>query len=239
VLARCSQILLLASVAILAITFSFVFQELRPEYLQPVLGEGFGKVWQVIFPVTVTFPYGETIVFGMVWYAVGKGRARSALWAVAVSGLILAALAALETGTLGDHLVRTSFFPLLEMTREVDVSYLFNRMDPMAALLLNLGGFIKVSVCAYAATQGLAHWLGLREYRPLVPPMGVLLASLCLAIGRSHQEHIFIGLKIVPYYMHVPLQIIVPSALLILAETKRWMGRRNPPAQASQRDRTW
>lgn len=39
------------------------------------------------------------------------------------------------------------------------------------------GIFVKVTVLYHAGVLGLAQWLGLSDYRPLILPMGALLTA--------------------------------------------------------------
>lgn len=239
VLARCAEALLPLVMAILLFTFLLLVPEVQLANLRPVLGGGFGKVWQAAFPVTVTVPFGEAVVFGMVWPATESQRNVATLWAVAVTGLTLTWLSAMETAILGDHLVATSHFPLLEMVRQVTASEFLDRIDAVAVLMMTLGGFMKIAVFTYAAVLGVSQWVGLKDHRPLVLPMGSIIAALSLAIAQNYPEHIQIGLQLVPVVMHIPLQILLPFLLLVLAELRRWATGRGDSPERSQGDGTW
>ena len=225
VLARVSEVLLPLGVLPLLSVVLLVLPRIRAENLLPVLGNGPGPVLAASFPLGVTVPFGETVVFLMLWSNEGKERARGAVRAIIIAGLMLTYLNLLGAAVLGSHLARTSPFPLLEVVRQISVAEVVDRIDVMAALVMTLGGFTRVAVYLYGATVGLAQWLGVADYRPLVLPVATIVMALTITIAQSYPEHVLVGLRLVPSLLHVPFQIAIPSLLLLVVLIKRWAGK--------------
>jgi spore germination protein KB len=225
VLARVAELLLPMGLIPLLVVTLLVLPRVRAERLLPLLGPGLKPLLLAAFPYTVTVPYGEAVVFLMLWASVPRHRSGAALRGTALAGLALTYLAVINTGTLGSHLVKTSQFPLLEMVRQVSVSDVLDRIDAVVALTITLGGFMKVAVFYWAAATGLAQWLGLREHRPLILPLLTIAAPLALGMAESYPEHIKVGLRMVPFLLHLPLQILVPVLLLLIAWLKQVAAR--------------
>jgi spore germination protein KB len=220
VLARTSEALLPIGMLPVLVATVLVMPRLKAENLLPVLGPGIKPILLAAFPYTVTVPYGEAVVFLMVWASVAGRLNRSALRGTVLAGLFLTYLSLINTGTLGAHLLKTSQFPLMEMVRQVAVTDVIDRLDAVAVLAMSLGGFMKVAVFYWGAAVGLAQWFGLSDYRPLVLPLLTIVGPLSLAGAANYTEHIRVGLKMVPFLLHLPLQIFIPVLLLVTAQVR-------------------
>lgn len=53
-----------------------------------------------------------------------------------------------------------------------------------------------------------------------------MVLLLSIAIASNYPEHIKEGLKIVTIYMHVPLQIVIPLCLLLVAAIRHRIFKR-------------
>ncbi len=69
----------------------------------------------------------------------------------------------------------------------------------------------------YAGVIGAADLFQIKEYQRLVYPLGISVLLLSIAIASNFAEHIKEGLQIVTIYMHIPLQIVIPFLLLLVA----------------------
>jgi spore germination protein KB len=81
------------------------------------------------------------------------------------------------------------------------------------------GIIVKVSVFFYGGLIGLEQ-LFKRPYRQFVWPMSLLIAFFSIVISKHFAEHIAEGIKIVPLYMHMPLQIGIPTMLFLILSIK-------------------
>lgn len=232
VLGRAAQVLLPVAFGIVLLGTIFVTASFDLARLQPLLADGIWPVWQAAFPLTLTVPYGELILFGLVFPQVSGSYRKHAFGATLFAGLVLAYLSLIEMGVLGRHLLQTSQFPLLDLFRQIAVGDLLDRLDALIVLVMGVGGFMKVALFLYGTACGTAHWLGLKDYRPLVYPLAALTMALSFSAAGSYAEHIQIGLRRVPYLMHIPLQIVVPLLLLVVWQVRRWIGGRPTPSQS-------
>lgn len=73
----------------------------------------------------------------------------------------------------------------------------------------------------YGAAMGAAQLFKLKSYRAMVVPFGVIVVPLSLMIATSYMEHVEIGLKKVPLFLHIPLQIVIPVILLAIATIRK------------------
>jgi spore germination protein KB len=186
--------------------------------LQPVLEKGWQRVLKVVFTETLYVPFGEMIVFTMLFPYMNNPEKmkQAAITGMVLSGLNLAIIMMINVAVLGADVVARSAFPLLDTIRRIRVANFLERLDVLFMIALIIGGFFKISVFFYAAVIGTANLFRIQNYRRLVYPLGLMVLLLSIAIASNYPEHITEGLKIVTLYMHIPLQIIVPLCLLLI-----------------------
>ncbi|NLY50976.1 MAG: GerAB/ArcD/ProY family transporter [Firmicutes bacterium] len=99
-------------------------------------------------------------------------------------GLLLMLSATLDSAVLSIDTVRSSF-TTLSMLREVNVGDFLTRVEVVGIFTWTLGGFLKLSLCYWVLSLGLAEFLGLPDYRSLVFPLGIIMVSLSILLFES------------------------------------------------------
>ncbi|GGE29172.1 spore germination protein KB [Marinithermofilum abyssi] len=200
-----------------------LFGEVKPEQLQPVLENGWRPVFQTVFPLMLTFPYGEMIAFTMMLpFCRNQPRknVKTALWGILVSGLVLTVTVILDIVVSGVDISARSSFPYLITISQVEVGTFLQRLDVVTILVLIMGGFFKIGVFLHAAVVGAADLFGVHNPRKFLLPFATVVLVTFLTMAESLMEHIQIGLQIVPKYVHLPLQLGIPLLLLIVDGVK-------------------
>lgn len=187
--------------------------------LQPILEEGWKRVFKVVFTQTLYVPFGEMIVFAMLFPYIDQPKKTKIVgWlAMFLSGINLASMMAINIAVLGSETVSRSTFPLLNTIREIRVANFLERLDVLFMIALVIGGFFKISIFFYAGVIGTADLFRVKEHQRLVYPLGISVLLLSIAIASNFSEHIKEGLNIVTLYMHIPLQVGIPLLLLLFA----------------------
>jgi spore germination protein KB len=195
--------------------------------IEPILPEGFGRVFEAIFPDLIGFPFGEAIVLTMVMASTHKFHhvAKVSMGAVITTGLLLAVIKIFKLAVLGANISGRSAFPLLAAGREISFAQFIERVDPIIIFVMMLGIFIKVSLFFFGGLKGLEYVFNI-PYRYFTLPIGMMIAVLSILISANYAEHIEEGIRFVPLYMHMPLQIGIPGllALLVLWKKKQAKG---------------
>jgi spore germination protein KB len=57
----------------------------------------------------------------------------------------------------------------------------------------------------------------LKNHQQIILPAGVILTFLSMMIASNFAEHIEEGQKITSYYIHIPLHIIIPLFMMVVA----------------------
>ncbi|MGM0834830.1 MAG: GerAB/ArcD/ProY family transporter [Bacillota bacterium] len=190
--------------------------------LQPVLEDGIGPVLKTALPTLVTVPYGELIVLLMILPQVQSSikLKKVGIYAILLGGGILLLFTIMNIGVLGQDGLSRSSFPLLTSVARINIANFIQRIEFVVLFLLVLLGFIKIFVFTYCAILGSSDLFRMKK-NTLIYPITFLVILSSVFIATTHSEHINEGLKLVPYYLHLPLQLYIPLLLLIVAWVKK------------------
>lgn len=231
VLARSGELLFVLIFIVAIVGFILVLASglIDPGNLKPVLEERISSVLKVTLTETLYFPFGETVVFAMLLpYLNHPFKARKiGLLAIGLSGVILASVMAINISVLGVSLTSRSQFPLLTTIQMIQVAEFLERLDIFFMLTLVVAGFFKISILLYAVVTGTANLFQIENPSRLAYPIGLVILILSVTIASNFAEHLQEGLQLVPVFLHIPFQIVIPLFLLILAffKTKRKQGQ--------------
>lgn len=232
-MARTGEILFVV-VLILAVT-SFILLVLNGSIdtrnLQPLFEEGTVTVLKAMGE-SVFFPFGEIVVFTMIYpYLNQLNKAkRVGIYALLVSGLVLSVTMAVNLSVLGFSLLSRSQFPLLSTIQTIEIAEFIERLDVFFMIGVVIGGFFKVTIFVYVAIMGAASLFKVKESSHLVFPLGFITLFLSVGIASNFPEHIREGLNIVPFYLHLPFQVIFPLLLLVSAVLVNRKKQKKQPA---------
>jgi len=223
-LARCSQILLPLSLITLVINTLLVIPQMHPETLLPVSDFTFSQLFQATLQ-SGSFPYGETVAFLMIISFVRPGTKKMPLfiWGFVITALLSAILVARNIAVLGsirDHFI----FPNIEAIRMVNVADVITRVEAIVAINFMSMGFLKVAVLLYGCSLGSAQLLNLKTYRPLVLPLGLLMAALSLMVSSNTPRLVEFAQKTWPIYS-LPFELGLPLLVWLVALL---MGKKAP-----------
>jgi spore germination protein KB len=200
----------------------FLSEEMEFSNLSPLLGDGFKPILKAVFPSLIGFPFGELVAFTMLIPKVADIKKAKTVGMIAVflSGLLLLYTTVIQIVTLGEEIRNRSNFPMLSAAREISLLNFIERVDLVIVFIVMFGIIVKVSVFFYAGLMGIEQLFKL-PYRQFVFPMSTLIAFFSIVISRNFAEHIEEGLKIVPLYLHMPLQFGIPILILFILLFKK------------------
>ncbi|WP_134704869.1 GerAB/ArcD/ProY family transporter [Ammoniphilus sp. YIM 78166] len=224
-IARTGEILVVVIITygVLGISFLFLSDAVRSENLLPILENGWKPVLTTAFPLTLTFPFGEMVVFAMLlpYLNQPKRGMKIGLSAMTLSGLVLTVTVAIDIAVLGTYFATTSTFPLLHAAQKINVGGFIQRLDPIVISTLIIGGFFKIAVFFYAAAAGVADLFKVRKRDPMIFSIGIVILIASIQIAGNLPEHLEIGLEKVPIYLHLPFQVGIPLLLLIVTGIRK------------------
>ncbi|PLS04282.1 GerAB/ArcD/ProY family transporter [Neobacillus cucumis] len=225
--ARSSVILCVFTCVIILILM--VFGYLSPYFefsqLTPVFRTSLKDVLSSVFPTGFTVPYGELIVFTMLFpYANDKKALRKyAFFSVCITGVLLLLAGEMILGLLNSETVNMYVFPFVKALELTSLLEFLPHIETFAVILNLIGGFVKITIFLYGGLMILAHLF------PKTKPNGRIFISAILTfiftfvLSKNIIQHLFIGLDIVPLYLHIPLQFIIPLILVICLLIKKYI----------------
>lgn len=191
-----------------------------PLHLFPILEYGLKPVWYYSFPTITTVPYGELVVF-LVYLPLVRGRPQKTMIAATITGgLILILTAFMAVLVIGAANLADSTLPYYTMVRAITFGDVLQRMDGFIVPMLAFCAYAKACTFLIGSGYGIAHFMSCRRPASLCLPMGLMAAAWGTTMAQSWGQHLVIGLEIVPYALHIPLQVILPLLLWLFAEAR-------------------
>jgi spore germination protein KB len=187
--------------------------------IQPILENGWMPVLKVTLGQTLTFPFGEMVVFTMILpFLNDRKKAKLVcIGGIVLSGINIAITALINVATLGVDLYARSPFPLLSTVGKIQLGNFIERLDVFFMIYLMIGGFFKIAIFFYAAVLGTSDIFHFESKRKLSFPIGMIILFASLTMSSNYAEHAKEGLKVVPIFLYYPFQILIPIMLLVIA----------------------
>ncbi|WP_449539051.1 GerAB/ArcD/ProY family transporter [Ferdinandcohnia sp. Marseille-Q9671] len=187
--------------------------------LLPVMGNSVQPILKELFPTVLTFPFGESIILTMFFpFLTTKHKVRKIGMAIIlVSGVLLTFNLIMILSVLGPEIYSTQFYPLLSATRMVSIADFLERFDALIILLMVAGVFFKIGGWTYGAVIGISQLFKLKQSHSVTFGIGTIIVPLSLLAATNQVKYNEIGLEFVTFYVHIPLQIVLPTILLCIA----------------------
>lgn len=194
--------------------------------LRPVLEHGIIPVVKVAMTQNIYFPFGEMVAFCMIFpYLKHPSKLKAtAIFAIGLSGINLAISTAVNISVLGTAYISRTQFPLLVTVQAIELAQFLERLDIFFMLAMIILGFFKISIFFYVVIIGTADLFHLKEPSRLAFPIGYVVLIFSIVIASNMSEHFEEGLEMIPVYLHLPFQVIIPFILLVIAIFKNRKG---------------
>ncbi|MBD2870292.1 GerAB/ArcD/ProY family transporter [Paenibacillus arenilitoris] len=195
---------------------------MHADFLLPVAGEGWARIWRNVWPLSVMQSFGETLLFAMFWPLVVNRRkaAKVSVSVVFCSGLFLTVLNLLIITTLGEGVYKRSIYPTISMLRLISVGDFIENLDALGLMFFIVTTFFKLSFYMFGCVFAFRQLAFVKNDRRIIVPLAAV--SYCVGITMSNDivEHIQSGFEELQYYVWIPLMIGIPVLLLPFAWKK-------------------
>nr|WP_301287918.1 endospore germination permease [Paenibacillus sp. MSJ-34] len=184
VMARSAEILFPWVLLLFIVMVFCILPQTKLEYAQPVLETGVKQLWPAIltFLSIAIFP---SITLLMI-YPPSLNRpkaAQKAFYTGYVLGcLMMILIVVLCILALGPDLTERSLYPSYILARKISVGKFFQRIEAIMAFMWFISLYFRLTIFLYAIAIGIAQIFNLRDYRPLVIPLGLLTIALSTII---------------------------------------------------------
>ena len=193
------------------------------ENLLPVLEKGLFALKTDIYTMSL-FPYGEAITFLFIFPLIPNDKKGKILKygyvAIVMAMVILLGIDVMNIGILGADLTKNFVYPFFNAMKMVGVSILFERVDPLAIIILMMTCFFKISIYCYAGLACLEKIVVRFNYRQLAIPIGILLIFGATKISSNRIENIYRVIIENPKGLLPIFQLAIPGLIWIMSEFK-------------------
>lgn len=209
--------------------FFLLISEYDTKNMFPMLENGIYPVLKASYSA-LTFPFGEVVLFLMIFpfYKQPQKLKVTTLFSLGIVGFLILTLVLRDLWTLGPDMIDRLVFPpslSAELIPEIT-------LDPLVAVNLLVGGWIKVGICIYAAALGITQLLNHEDFKPFVFPVTIITLLLSAFIYENVFEMLRWSAEVFPIYV-TPFQIVIP--LIILGITKFKNRKKKGKKQRNQR----
>lgn len=215
VIARMAGIIMFFMVGLALLALLLVFNEAHLVRLLPVFEYGLKPVIRGALGPMAWFSEGFVLTIIYPYVANQKRLFNSSLTGIGSIGVLLALGFMAMVSVFGAPEAGRLMFGNFSLVRIISVQGFLERLETIVIMAWVAGIYLKISLFYYWAVLGTAQYFGLGYYRPLILPMGVILATLSVTMFANITELIE-HLTFLPYYF-IPLYVVLPLLILVIS----------------------
>lgn len=149
-----------------------------------------------------------------------RSALKATLGFAAVAGPFMIGTCIIAVAVFTEEYAATLIAPLLSLARVIEFTRFVAKIDSVIVALWILGGFIKLSVIYYLTVSTLGQVIGLRDYRSLILPTGLITGTLSIMMFANIFDLESFLLKILAIY-HPIVFMGIPALLLLVAVVRK------------------
>lgn len=233
VMGRSSQFFTPLIFIFIIIIFLLLSKDLDYKHMLPVMGNGLLPVLKGASTPIAWFSHFFAISFFLPYLSSKSNGLKSGLF------IVLAVITALTMTNLFSLLLfgestSTYTYPVWSATRYISVGGFLEHVEALIMVVWLAGVFIKVSVFYYITVIGTAQWFELKDYRPIVFPIGFILVVVSMWSFPTLQELRTFTMTTLSYYLP-SVEIVLPTILLLIMLIKnRWKHQQGGDSRAKR-----
>ncbi|MCB2294027.1 endospore germination permease [Clostridium algoriphilum] len=188
--------------------------------LKPILNYNLRPLLKGAFS-SFTFPFGETIVFTMVFSNISKVKNYKKIFMVSlfIGGGIISIATIRNILILGSKTIARVYFLSPMSISLINLGSMLQRLEMLVAIVFLVCVFVKSSICIFAVCNGISKVFGFDDYKFIATPVSLLMFCFSFSVYKSTMEMSSWAADIYPYYASV-FQVIIPLIIFIIAEIK-------------------
>jgi spore germination protein KB len=179
--ARLSELLFPYFLLLFFMLIAFIAPQIKLENVKPVLAHGMGPIQGGNFRY---LGYLLESVILIVMFPLVKSpdrAARAYVMGILLANFFLTVITAVALLVLGADITVLLAYPSYTLAQKISIGNFLERIEVLMAVIWFITLFVKITVCYYATSYGIAQTLGLRDYRRLTLPLGMVMVVLALA----------------------------------------------------------
>jgi spore germination protein KB len=220
IIARLGEIFLPIVIIIFSIEIILLFSSdvMHIKHIQPVMEDGWGPIWNVVYPAGITQSFGETLVLAMFWpQAKNPSKVmKITVLSTLLSGIMIAILDLFAISIFGGVFSRF-LYPLYTLLSLISVGKFIENLQMFGVLYFLMTALLKSVIYLFAASKAIQQLTHMKSYRSLIIPLCLISLILGMTMAQNITEHVYYHhFKILVPYVWVPLLLVLPVILLIV-----------------------
>jgi spore germination protein KB len=198
---------------------SLSITEMDVNRLKPMLNNGIALLLKGAFS-SFTFPFGEIVIFTMVFSNISKSKNLSKVFLLgsSIGGFIILLSTLRNLAILGSERISSVYFPSILTISLIHIGNMFQRLEILMILAFLVCIFIKIIICLFAVCNGISKIFGFDDYRFVATPVTLLMFSFSIFIYKSTMEMVAWTAISAPYTFS--FEVIIPLIIFITSELK-------------------
>ncbi|MEF2966722.1 endospore germination permease [Paenibacillus sp. M1] len=121
--------------------------------------------------------------------------------------------------------VKNIRFPTLEMVQSVSVGEFLDRVESLVLGLWVFGAFVKTAIFFYVCVQCVTEWFKLKDRKPLIIPMGIIVYLLSILLFSNIVELSIFSGTVIP--IDFAFTFLLPLLMLLIYFVKKPFQKRS------------
>jgi spore germination protein KB len=203
---------------IVAVTVLFSAPVMNPLNFLPVFEHPLGDILKSAFQ-SFSFPFAETVLFLGIADFVRPSDSPGKIYffSFLFTALVLLLIVCRNLMILGPAVVSVEYFPSYSAVRIISLGDFISRIEGSISINFMLAGVTKIALCLIVASRGIASLFGIRDWRTLVAPAGLMAVALAQILYKSTMEMFafidYYGLYAILFELAIPLLLWTVSEL--------------------------
>ncbi|WP_435367908.1 GerAB/ArcD/ProY family transporter [Paenibacillus lutimineralis] len=179
-IARSSELMFFPFIILFISFVILILNQTQTENILPVMENGMRPIWSASldFMVTVLLPHITLLIFHSSAVNKPKEARRALLIGSAMGGMAITLIVALAILVFGPDIIISSMYPSYLLAQKINIGNFLQRIEVIMAIMWYTTLFIRIAIYIFFTAISLTYIFNLRNYRPLVMPLGMILVSL-------------------------------------------------------------
>lgn len=217
---RVSELLFPYFFLLFFLLIAFIAPQIKTENVKPIVAHGIAPVLGGNFRYLGYLLESVTLIVLFPLVNRPARAARAYVWGILLANLFLTVITTVAILVLGPDITPLLAYPSYTLAQKISVGNFFERIEVLMAVIWLITLFMKITVCFYATSIGIAQTLGLQDYRRLTMPLGMIMVIVALATmpNRPYFDA-FVSRIWMPYSLTYGL--LLPLFLMIVGSIRK------------------
>ncbi|GAB0167787.1 endospore germination permease [Lysinibacillus sp. CTST325] len=237
VFARSAEILFPIFMLIFIFFVICISPSIKIENLQPIMETPKKSIFfsMILFISLFSFPLAMLLTIFPSAVNVQKSAQKGFYIGAIIGGIVLVTIITLSILVLGPANTASRTFPSYSLAQRISIGDFLQRIEVIMATMWIISIFIRTFMYFYAAVIGIAQICKIKNHRPLIFPLGMIILGLSQIIHPNIIHSDIYNREIWPIFSFV-FMVFLPLVLLIVAKIRKINGNQGNNTCSTQNE---